>query len=113
MEQLMTTFEFLGLRGRIAVHGEIDIVTAQALRSAISAATEKHDVLDLDLGPTTFLSVYGLRTLLDLKHGIGAIRIVAASPIVERVLDLTGTRAELMDLSDHIVELREPDRGRV
>ena len=63
--------------------------------------------IEVDLLNVTFADASGVRELLCLKHAIPAVRVVAVSPPVERVLRLTNTYEILVD-----TELSEKDQRR-
>ena len=79
----------LRIRGDLDIAVEDDAVNAvaNALASAPPSAR-----LVLDLSEVEFMDSSGLRALLRIhnRHG-GQIRLGAVSPVVERLLELTGT----------------------
>jgi anti-sigma B factor antagonist len=81
--------------------GEMDISATAALEDCISEAQKSGDPIEIDLEEVTFLDSMGLRSLLSLFNRIEGEppRVVAASPQVRRVIDLTGT-AEVFGLED-------------
>jgi anti-sigma B factor antagonist len=84
-------------RDRITVRGELDAFTASHLRAGIDAATAIH--VDLDLGGVTFIDSSGLAMVVEshqrLAHDERRLVIVSRSPIVERLLDLSGLASRL------------------
>ena len=87
---------------RVAVSGELDIVSGPRLAQSLLKVATRAQVLELDLSEVTFIDACGLRALLWLKQALPAVRVVALSPRVERVLDITNTHGTLVDahLSD-------------
>jgi anti-anti-sigma factor len=89
---------------RLAVEGELDLSSVSALEEAVADAlggAEDGGVVELDLGGVTFMDSTGLRGLLTARQRAEAagrrLRVVAATPAVRRVLELTHT-AELFEL---------------
>lgn len=81
----------------VAARGELDAASAGELAVALTAAVEACGGASLDLAEVTFIDSSGLRVLIDAyrrSDGDG-FRIVAASPAVRRVLDLTSTSSFL------------------
>ena len=87
----------------VAVTGEIDIATANSLVEPIRAAVAAGAAsIALDLTDVTFMDSTGTAALLKCQrtaaeHGV-ELSIANASPIVERVLRLSGV-AHLLGLS--------------
>jgi anti-anti-sigma factor len=79
--------------GAVAIVGEIDLLSAPALKRSIDGMDI--ELAWFDLSSVTFIDSTGLQLFLELRHVLGPLRIVAASAAVERVLDLTGTRSFL------------------
>jgi anti-anti-sigma factor len=79
--------------------GEVDIVTARELDSAVAgvSASEFRTVI-IDLREVTFIDVSGLRSLLAANTACcergHQLRIIPG-PRVQRLLELTGTEPEL------------------
>ncbi|WP_409240323.1 STAS domain-containing protein [Streptomyces sp. PA5.6] len=85
----------------IVVHGELDIRTANELRpDLLRALAHSQGGLDLDLSALTFCDCSGVNLLLALhqyaREEGKRITISSAQPAVERILDLTCTRALFM-----------------
>ncbi|MFE7646119.1 anti-sigma factor antagonist [Streptomyces phaeoluteigriseus] len=85
-----------GERVAVEIRGELDLGRAEqlehALRAALAAAV---GAVDLDLGGVTFCDCSALNVLLELherglRQGTPVV-IRSAAPVVERLLDLTGT----------------------
>lgn len=85
-----------GGRVRVTIRGEIDISVQAALEAALQDAVGRstHGV-DLDLSGTAFCDCSGLRCFLAARHrALSAgktLTIQAASPVVQRLLGVTGT----------------------
>ena len=81
---------------RLAVAGEVDLATAQALHDAmlrvLSAGSP--DVLDIDLAGLTFMNCTGLGVLVDAQRvaaGKGCrVRLANPRPVVRRLLEMSG-----------------------
>ncbi len=88
-----TTFE--GDRARVVVQGEVDAATAGRIESALNDAIDRGTAtIDVDLGGVGFIDSSGLRVLIvgrqrATEAGIG-LRVVATTPAVERLFELTG-----------------------
>src|SRR5687768_16417848 len=76
----------------IVIGGELDVLTAPVVLEAVAELAAIDDKpIDIDLTNVSFVDAAGVKALLCLKHSLPAVRVVAASPIVERVLKLTET----------------------
>jgi anti-sigma B factor antagonist len=89
------------LTGRtvVAVAGEIDLATADAMVEGVRAHLRKGPVL-LDLARVTFMDSSGVRALEALLRDVDAegrqLRVVPTlTDAVEQVLELTGMRDQL------------------
>ncbi|ATL25098.1 STAS domain-containing protein [Streptomyces formicae] len=89
------TIETLDVLDTVLIHatGEIDLHNIGELAQAL--ASHEHRLCELDLSQTTFIDSTTLTTLLGHRrrataHG-GALRLIDASPNVQRVFDITGT----------------------
>jgi anti-anti-sigma factor len=74
------------------VEGEIDIATADLLRSALEAALSAHPGLLVDMAQVTFIDATGLRVLLDVAgsmDGAGPLTLINASRVA-KLLELVG-----------------------
>ena len=82
------------IEGRPSILGECDLSNAPE----IAAWLETFDgaPLDLDLSGVTFLDSSGLHVLLKARQRNPGVRIGTASPIVLRLLEVTGTTKFLM-----------------
>lgn len=78
----------------LTVAGEVDLATAPTLRQhfadLVAAGVTR---LVLDLGPTTFLDSTGLGAIVmvlkRLRAHDGALRVVATSPSIRKVFEIT------------------------
>jgi anti-sigma B factor antagonist len=87
----------------VRVRGELDIATAPLLRSALDGVYARRPArVEVDLSGVTFLDASSLGTLIAARRRLAAQRavlvLVDPSPIVRRVLDITGL--------DRVVEVR-------
>ncbi len=78
----------------LAVHGEVDVVTAPHLAQRTATILNKApEALVIDLTGVQFLSSAGLEVLIDTyQNGVGATRVVvvADGPYTARPMKLTG-----------------------
>lgn len=82
----------------VAAHGELDLASADELirevRRLWSVGAES---VVIDLAPLGFMDCSGLRALLELRQAAARKRVgfalTAGPAVVERIFDLTGTRA--------------------
>lgn len=79
--------------GQLVVSGDMDLATTPVLQEA--AAKLGGGSITLDLSGIAFIDSTGLHLLIDLRRAHGPLQLVAASPAVDKLLDLTGTRAYL------------------
>ena len=83
----------------IRVAGEIDGSTVAELREHIDAARDAQTTVLLDLADVGFMDSTGLRVLLDASRDAADANrpffIVRPSAIVQRLIELSGTAAEL------------------
>jgi anti-anti-sigma factor len=81
---------------RVAVVGEVDLVTTPVLRERLLRVLRdrRPDLLDVDLAGVTFLDCTGLGALVAVRNAAvqagGQIRVSHPRPIVRRVLEVTG-----------------------
>jgi anti-anti-sigma factor len=92
----------------VTVSGEIDIQSGPQLRDQLLCAMRLHGArLALDLTGVTFMDCAGINALLAARRRAqlegGWLRVIRASPRVERVLELTRLHRVLMPTarSDH------------
>ena len=83
----------------VRVSGEVDIATSAMLAEALREALGYASLVVLDLRRMSFMDSSGLRVILDTAERARATRarivLTGASPQVETLLDLTGTRGGL------------------
>lgn len=84
----------------VALSGEIDIVTAPAVRDALSEAADQAVTgITVDLGEVTFIDAAGLGVLAGAayrtRHLPGGLRLAAVPARVLRLLAVTGLEAHL------------------
>ncbi len=87
----------------VCVSGDLDMVGGTELDRVLTRVQGDRGDVELDLGDVSFVDSTGLRSLLAANRragaGGGSLRIVAASPAVRRLLEITAT-ADLFDLAD-------------
>jgi anti-anti-sigma factor len=86
----------------VTVTGELDVFTAASLKEALAAVSRGGGpVVAVQMAGVTFLDSTGLHALLDADRTLRAIgrrlSLVEPSPIVERLLELTGLRDHFAD----------------
>ena len=79
--------------GQLVVSGDMDLATTPVLQKAAAQLGDRS--LALDLSGIAFIDSTGLHLLIDLRRAHGPLQLVAASPAVDKLLDLTGTRGYL------------------
>lgn len=91
---------------RATVRGDVDMASGDQLRNALLTAggpAEGSTDLVIDLEQVSFMDSFGLHVLVDVveqRTGRGeAVRIVALSPQVRRLLEITGL-TEVLPLDD-------------
>ncbi|MGW7616214.1 STAS domain-containing protein [Streptomyces antimycoticus] len=81
---------------RVAVSGELDLVTAGEVRQALQRAVGDNRVVVIDLGGLTFCDCTGLSALLAAARTAQAahveLRLCAVPCFLARILRLSGTR---------------------
>jgi anti-sigma B factor antagonist len=87
---------------RVTLQGELDLDRAAAVADELSGLLDGGvTAVIVDVGGLSFLDSSGLRALLTarekLDDGGATLQLANLSPAVERVLDMTGTRALLTD----------------
>ncbi|MFI0242243.1 STAS domain-containing protein [Streptomyces sp. NPDC016845] len=93
----------LGLRTLVAVHGEVDLETAPGFEHDLrSALNDSARGLELDLQALRFCDCAGLGVLLRVRRTALAtgkpVTVRSASPLVARLLQVTGTHALFTDV---------------
>ncbi|MCC6830556.1 MAG: STAS domain-containing protein [Thermoleophilia bacterium] len=83
--------------------GELDLATAPEVLAAVEAATcdGGPSRLVLDMSGVSFIDSTGVRTLLEANRVAGNdLSLLAPSPAVTRVLELTELRGHLNEIAD-------------
>jgi anti-anti-sigma factor len=88
-------FDMALIDGRPTIWGNCDISNAETIEVWLVAFGRA--AIDVDLSGVTFLDAAALRALLAVAKRNPNMRIVKASPSVQRVLDLTDTNGCLVD----------------
>lgn len=98
-EPLSITSERDGGAHRVAAVGDLDIATVDRLQGALAEINDSADAIVLDLSGLSFIESTGLRLLLDINERYGGearrLRVVASSPVAERLLDIVELRDQL------------------
>jgi anti-sigma B factor antagonist len=81
--------------GQLVVSGDMDLATTPVLQKAVAKLGGKS--IALDLSGVAFIDSTGLHLLLDLRREYGRLRLAGASPAVEKLLAITGTREFLFE----------------
>jgi anti-anti-sigma factor len=75
----------------IRVSGELDVASVEATRAGIepylNAATEH---VTFDLEKLTFMDSSGIALLVKISNRVGRVTLINVTPIVHRVLEITG-----------------------
>jgi anti-sigma B factor antagonist len=78
----------------VAISGECDFATRDALAVALSEALDRSDTVTADLAGVTFLDSSSLHVLIQAHHAADAagkrLYVTGATGVVANVLDLTG-----------------------
>ncbi|QIJ66198.1 anti-sigma factor antagonist [Streptomyces sp. JB150] len=103
-----------GGRAHVTVAGELGLDVGEELRGALRAALANADEgIDLDLSGVSFCDCAGLNVLLAVREQALAegktLTLARVSPIVERLLSLTGTRSLFTPAAEG--NGREPEPG--
>jgi anti-anti-sigma factor len=80
-------------RGEVTVRlrGEIDLSNAESLWPTIARAVERFpETLAFDLSEVGFMDSSGIALLLRTTHSVKTVQVRNASPMIRRVLELTG-----------------------
>ncbi|CAL9317948.1 STAS domain-containing protein [Streptomyces sp. SudanB25_2051] len=86
----------------IAARGDCDLHTITPLAAALKAASEEHSTVVLDASGITFADSAFLNLLI-LIHRTAALRLVAPSPRVRRLFEITGADT-LLEIRDTVEE---------
>src|SRR3954462_1424128 len=81
------TIETDGPKPLVRVSGELDIATADTLRSHLERFSDEHVLLDLS--DVTFMDSSGISTLV-WKHRNGGVTLRALRPAQMEILEVTG-----------------------
>jgi anti-sigma B factor antagonist len=79
--------------GFVTAHlsGELDILSVDRLDGQIDALVARAPArVDLDLSQLDFMDSSGLALLLGLANRFGPLRVLGASPMIRRVIEVTG-----------------------
>jgi anti-anti-sigma factor len=82
--------------------GEFDIAAVGEMRTAVRRAARHASHVVVDLRPATFVDTFALRALVGLSEEAGSCDWslhVVPNAAVQRLLDLTGARADLRWIS--------------
>jgi anti-anti-sigma factor len=101
-DQLAITTSVESKAARVALVGELDVVTASRVSDELAAlADQSVKSVVVDVSELTFIDSTGLRALLAgrerLQAKTASFVLEGASGVVERVLELTGLRDLLSD----------------
>jgi anti-anti-sigma factor len=81
----------------VVVRGDIDMATADQFRTALGTAMAISARVEIDLRETTFMDSSGLAVLVSahrgLDHARDAIILRDPTPMIRRVLEVSGIRA--------------------
>jgi len=106
---LRITVEHVEEARLVRVVGEVDISTVAELRRQVRTACQGQRPVLLDLAEVGFMDSSGLQVLLEASDGAitsdSPFFIVRPSSAVQRLMDATGTRAELpvVEPSEHVL----------
>ncbi|MBA2281535.1 MAG: STAS domain-containing protein [Acidimicrobiia bacterium] len=93
-QALTVTMSSVGGTTTIAAAGDIDMGTCDTLEEHLGQALDGGEEIDLDLAEVEFMDSTGISCLLHLRARAQeqnvAVRLVSASPAVERILHLSG-----------------------
>ena len=78
--------------GRVKITGNIDLKTTPLMVEAVTKAM----TVELDLSEVTFLDSTGLYGLIKLRNNRSSLHIVAVSPQVHRVLEVTSLAESIL-----------------
>ena len=81
--------------GRPTIRGECDLLNATEIRGWLG--TWGRNAIEVDLSGVTFFDAAALKALLAVAQRNPNMRVVNPSPIVRRVLEVTGTDKVLVD----------------
>jgi anti-sigma B factor antagonist len=88
--------------------GELDIATTPQLKRELGEPRAEARLVVLDLRGLTFIDSSGVHAIVDAATGIGQLGhrllVLRGAPDIDRVFELTGSSAELVDVDIHRVE---------
>jgi anti-anti-sigma factor len=98
---------------RLTPIGELDLATAPLLESAFDAVLWDDDteMIVVDLTELSFMDSTGVHLLLRMRaacEDADRLRVINGSPAVQRVLDVSGVRAQLPIISSEYPLARPP-----
>jgi anti-sigma B factor antagonist len=80
---------------RLSIHGQLDMTASMSFDYALDRAARAGGLVEIDLGRVDFIDGSGLSLLIDAesraRQAGQALRIVAASRNVRRLIDITET----------------------
>jgi anti-sigma B factor antagonist len=80
----------------VTVSGELDISNAASLEATVASITAEHpDRLIFDLSGLRFMDSAGIAVLIGAAGKVNAVQLRDPSPIVRRVIELTGLSSVL------------------
>ena len=88
-------FDLAIIDGRPTIRGACDLSNAETIEAWLAAFGRA--AIDVDLSGVTFFDAAALRALLSVATRNPNMRIVKASPVVQRILDVTGTTGRLVE----------------
>ena len=75
----------------ISLEGELDIANADDVRREMEPyLSERASSVTFDLGKLEFMDSSGIALLVEVANRVGRIEVCNATPIVHRVLEVTG-----------------------
>jgi anti-anti-sigma factor len=98
LEMSKPVVQLLLVDGRPAIKGELDLSAVAELDAWLASLGD--GPISVDLSGVTFLDSSGLRSLLNARRRNPGLRVVDPSAVVTRLLEITSTRAYLVDGAD-------------
>jgi anti-anti-sigma factor len=75
----------------VTVSGEVDISNADVLRHELAVVTEAAPPrVVFDLGDLSFVDSSGIAVLVHVANSVPEVNVARASPVVRRILEVTG-----------------------
>ena len=88
----------------VAVQGDVDLATADALRAALQSASERSDRVVLDLREVAFMDTQGLAVVIEAQRAAAEddrhFAITRAPDHVHRLFDMIGLTPRLTVVDD-------------